>query len=145
MIINWTKQGLKTISIKAANKASKIKKTVKLLPGFNEVPDDEWKEIKQNPMIQKQIELGIIVEVAEKKEVKKKVKNGKGEEIEKTVVESGKAKQLKDLDAEAVVAMVEDTFDVDLLKKWKKEESRDEIRAAIANQLEKILKGGNSK
>jgi hypothetical protein len=48
--------------------------------------------------------------------------------------------RLKDLEANEALKVVLDTWNIDTLEKWRKDESRDEIRAAISNQIEEVNK-----
>lgn len=52
---------------------------------------------------------------------------------------------IKDLKAADAVDIVVNTFSVETLQGWQKEEGRDEVRAAIANQIEALNKPPTSK
>ncbi|MGD8707087.1 MAG: hypothetical protein PVI88_00200 [Nitrosopumilaceae archaeon] len=128
MIVNWNKKGAGLLIISRL-KSGKIVKTKQLLPGFNEIPDDDWESIK--PQLQSKIDNGTIEIINE--EVKQEIEvNGKVRTRRNSVTE------FKDLPAEKALEIVKDTWDRKTLMKWKVKENRDEIRAAIAEQLEQI-------
>lgn len=127
MIINWKKEkaGLLTVS-KTTNGA--IVKTVSILPGHNEIEDDDWEGIKSQ--LQSKIDAGHM-EVVEEEVVKEiELENGKTKNKKSIVT------KLNELESETALEIVENTFDLKTLKKWKKSETRDEIRAAISDQIE---------
>ena len=134
MIINWRKKdaGLLTVSM---IKDGTIVKTLSLIPGHNELSDDEWDGIKGQ--LEDKIKVGDIVpiEVESKKEVEV---NGKTKSKRIT------ATDFRDLPAEKALKIVRDTYNKKTLNKWRKDESRDEIRAAISEQLD-LIKNPNKK
>jgi len=145
MIINWNKPkaGLKVISL--LNKEKQISKTIRLLPGNNEIDDADWEVAKQNESIQRSMKAGYIKEVFAKAVEKDEDGNVKKDKNGQPKVKEAPAKTLNDLEAEEARAVVEDTYDIDALKKWLKAEGRDEIRAAIQNQIETIENAGAKK
>jgi hypothetical protein len=128
MIINWAKKGAGLLTIsKIENEA--IVKTIFILPGFNDIEDKDWEGIK-NQLLDK-IKSGDIRVVEE--EVEKKVEvNGKIKTKKYT------AKQFANLSANKALEVVAEAWDLKTLEKWRGEESRDEIRAALAEQIEKV-------
>ena len=105
------------------------------MPGNNEVPDNVWKSIR--PLVEDQIKSGLIVEVEAKVETKTK-KDPKGKETKEVVIN---AKSFKDMDPEKAEAIIQDTYDIDSLKTWKKK-APESIRILISEQIEKIEKEG---
>jgi hypothetical protein len=91
---------------------------VSLLPGTNEVTDDEYTVMK--PHIAFELSKGIIVPVVAKVPGKPDQKN------------------LKDYPAKEAIKLVEDCVNPDTLKKWTREETREEVRAKLARRCEKL-------
>jgi hypothetical protein len=127
MIVNWKKEkaGLLTVSkmIKGV-----IVKTISILPGHNEINDDDWEGIKGQ--LQSKIDEGHIEVVA--KEVVKEIELENG----KTKTKKSTATKLAELEPDQALEIVQNTFDIKTLQKWRKSETRDEIRAAVADQIE---------
>jgi hypothetical protein len=102
----------------------KLERTqVQLLPGINEVTDDEWKVMK--PWLTAEIKSGVITT------------------IEKEVVKSkrapdGKARNLKELPTMDAVAMVGETVNPDTLNKWYQKETREEVRLTIIERMKAL-------
>ena len=86
---------------------------VRFVPGANEIVESDWAEISKDPTIKSMVEGDVL-----------KVLSAKGGES-----------QLPLKDAEKVIAQ---TFDIQLLQKWKASEKRKPIVAAIEKQLEMI-------
>ena len=153
MIINWKGSGLKTASVLGeveieGKKKVTITKTLVFQPGCNVVDDKEWEELKKNKMIQLEMQHGLFEEVGKKviKKVTEEVEveedgKKKKEKVEKNI-EVTESATLKDLDPEKALEVIKDTFNLETLNAWRKEEARDEIRAAISNQVEFIKRGG---
>jgi hypothetical protein len=104
-------------------KLTLLRSQVQLLPGVNEVTDDEWK----------------ILEVHLTQEIKRReiIK------IEKDVSKSnrapdGKAKNLKEFPSENAVVLVNKCVNPDTLKKWYQEETREEVRLAIIEKTKEL-------
>lgn len=140
MIINWTESRLKVVPVKG-------KGNIILQPGNNEVDESLWNECRG--ILTRDIKAGRVKEVHVKKEEKiiEPEKKGPGGKILKPAekVTTVKGKGLKDLSLEEAEAVVNETFALDTLKKWKKTESRDSIRTAIMNQIETVEKFGENK
>jgi len=128
MIINWAKKdaGLLTVSKVIDNK---IVKTLFLLPGHNEIDDADWEGIKGQLLDKIKDGTIIPIEVETKKSIEV---NGKEKTKKITTT------KFSEFPANKALEIVEDTFDINVLKKWKAKESRDEIRAAIAQQIELV-------
>lgn len=97
---------------------------VKLLPGTNEVTDDEWKAMRGN-----------IVAELERNEIKilaQKVSAGRGK------TGGIKAKDLKQMPTNLAVKYVSECINPDTLIKWYKEITNEEVRLAITKRFEKL-------
>ena len=91
---------------------------VQLIPGTNEVTDDEWKAMRGN--IQAELDSG------ELKILAQKLANG------------AKAKNLKEMTNANAIRFVNECNSPDTLKKWWKEITKEEVRLAITKRMEKL-------
>ena len=91
---------------------------VQLIPGTNEVTDDEWKAMRGN--IQAELDSGEIKILAQKLE------NG------------AKAKNLKEMSVANAVRFVNECNSPDTLKKWYNEITKEEVRLAITKKMQKL-------
>lgn len=97
---------------------------VKLLPGTNEVTNDEWKAMRGN-----------IVKELESDEIKilaQKVSAGRGK------VGGVKAKDLKDMPVNIAIKYVSECNNPDTLTKWYQEITNEEVRLAITKKFKKL-------
>jgi hypothetical protein len=101
-----------------AKKLQLTRSQVNLLPGTNEVTDDEFAVMK--PHITMELSKGIIVPVVGKQAGKPEAKN------------------LKDYSAKEAIKYVSECVNPDTLKKWTREETREEVRAKIARRCEQL-------
>lgn len=91
---------------------------VQLIPGTNEVTDDEWKAMRGN--IQSELESGEIKILAQK-------------------LSTGvKAKNLKEMSAANAVRYVNECNSPETLKKWYSEITKEEVRLAITKRMQKL-------
>ena len=97
---------------------------VKLLPGTNEVTDDEWKAMRGN--IVAELESGEIKILAQK------VSAGRGK------IGGIKAKDLKQMPTNLAVKYVSECINPDTLTKWYKEITNEEVRLAITKRFKKL-------
>lgn len=105
--------------------------TLVLFPGVNEIPDDVYAGVK--PQLEGAgLFLNKLLEEGPTKEVKD------GSKL------AAVGKSLAECSPEQAQTLITETFDVKLLEKWRKLEKRDEIRLAIANQLDEIKKNPNA-
>lgn len=97
---------------------------VRLLPGTNEVTNDEWKAMRGN----------IVAELAsgEIKILAQKVSAGRGK------VGGIKAKDLKEMPVNIAVKYVSECNNPDTLIKWYKEITNEEVRLSITNKFKKL-------
>lgn len=97
---------------------------VRLLPGTNEVTNDEWKAMRGN--ITNELDSGEIRILAQK------VSDGRGN------VGGRKAKDLKDMPVNIAIKYVSECNNPDTLEKWYKEITKEEVRLAITKKLKKL-------
>jgi len=97
---------------------------VHLLPGVNEVTDNEWEIMKLH--LARDIKSGYISII--EKEVAKSKTNPVG----------GKAHDLKKMPAKDAIAFVGECVNPETLVKWHKEETREEIRLAIVEKMKEL-------
>ena len=91
---------------------------VQLIPGTNEVTDDEWKAMRGN--IQSELDSGEIKILAQK-------------------LSAGvKAKNLKEMSAANAVRYVNECNSPETLKKWYLEITKEEVRLAITKRMQKL-------
>lgn len=91
---------------------------VQLIPGTNEVTDDEWKAMRGN--IQSELESGEIKILAQK-------------------LSAGvKAKNLKEMSVANAVRYVNECNSPETLKKWYSEITKEEVRLAITKRMQKL-------
>jgi hypothetical protein len=86
---------------------------VSLLPGTNEVTDDEWKIMKAR--LAREIERGEII-----------------------AADPAKAHNLKDMKPSQAAVLAAGCVNPDTLKKWYREETRQEIRLAIVEKMKEL-------
>ncbi len=139
MIIESKKKGALVIPC-SPKIGIKIKSSVVLLPGNNEVSDEDWNAARPNA--KDDIDRGDLTEVEaseEKIEVPKiDPKTGKDlEEKEEKIVFSGSS--FRRIKPEKASKIIKNTFNIDTLNKWKKIETRDAIRLELSNRIEKVL------
>jgi len=91
---------------------------VQLIPGTNEVTDDEWKAMRGN--IQSELDSGEVKILAQK-------------------LSTGvKAKNLKEMSAANAVRYVNECNSPETLKKWYSEITKEEVRLAITKRMQKL-------
>lgn len=97
---------------------------VHLLPGTNEVTDDEWKAMRGN--INAELESGEIVVLAQK------VGDGRGKPGGR------KARNLIDMPVNMAVKFVSECNNPETLEKWYKEVTKEEVRLAITKRMKAL-------
>ena len=97
---------------------------VHLLPGTNEITDDEWKAMRGN--IVPELDSGEIVILAQK------VSDGRGN------VGGRRAKNLVDMPVNIAVKYVSECNNPETLQKWYKEITKEEVRLAIAKRMKAL-------
>lgn len=113
------------------NASHRKQKTIRLIPGINEVPDEVWNQVRGLKKIKFYLEEGHIVEkyVEEKKDAKEKV----------IAVETKKV--FAELESEEQEVLVKDTFNLQLLGKWRKK-GNDFLKGVIDDQIDMIKNPG---
>ena len=112
--------------IPVSAKAKEVKITrnqVQLLPGTNEISDDEWLVIKDH--IKRELEAKIIVPIEKKVTASKRAPEGT-------------AKNLAEMPSSEAVSIVEKCTNPETLTKWYQEETRDEVRFRIIEQMKEM-------
>jgi len=100
---------------------------IQLTPGLNqEIPDEKWKEAKENRAVKKLMQIGAIEEMKEQVTVE-------------ALPES--AQSLSELPLTQAIRAIELIHDPDRLADWKKIEGRIRVRNAIAKRVEAIRIG----
>lgn len=100
---------------------------IQLTPGLNqEIPDEKWKEAKENRAVKKLMQIGAIEEMKEQVTVE-------------ALPES--AQSLSELPLTQAIRAIELIHDSEQLNDWKKVEGRVRVRNAIAKRLEAIRAG----
>lgn len=97
---------------------------VHLLPGTNEITDDEWKAMRGN--IVPELDSGEIVILAQK------VSDGRGN------VGGRRAKNLADMPVNIAVKYVSECNNPETLQKWYKEITKEEVRLAITKRMKAL-------
>lgn len=100
------------------------KSLVQLLPGVNEVTEDEWAAMRPN--ITAELKSGEITILAQK------VSDGRGKPGGR------KAKDLVQMPVNIAVAYINECMNPETLTKWYKEETREEVRLAITKKMDKL-------
>jgi hypothetical protein len=108
---------------------------VRLMPGYNNVPDEKWNIIKKE--LRDKMEKGLI-----------ELQGKKGKDAEGNEIIEGCP--LRDINVVTALKIVKDCFNIDTLKEWLentegRRETRDEIRLEIKNQIAMIESGGSPK
>lgn len=115
---------LKCVTLSAREGIVLEKTMIKLLPGTNEVTNDEWKAMRPN--ITAELESGEISILAQK------VSAGRGK------IGGVKAKDLKEMPVNIAVKYVSECNSPDTLEKWYSEITNEEVRLAIVKKFKKL-------
>lgn len=94
--------------------------SIMLLPGTNEIADEEWEAIK--PLISTEIKNKEIVQIS----------------VESKKTKDGKARNLCDVPANIARDIIMKCANPATLKKWFKEETRDEVLIAVTKRMRKL-------
>ena len=115
---------LKMVALTPVEGVAFTKTLVQLLPGVNEVTEEEWKAMRPN--IADELERGEIKILAQK------VSDGRGKPGGR------KAKDLVQMPVNIAVTYISECMNPETLVKWYKEETREEVRIHITKKLEKL-------
>ena len=121
-LINWKQNRIKGVPVRSGKIKKGIvqsKRNIIFLPGWNEINEKDWKSIEKNCQL--------------------RLNDGQLEVLK--VNGSDKLLSFSELlkeNSEKTVEVIQNTFSVETLKKWKKSTEDSEVRLAIVNQIEKI-------
>ena len=96
---------------------------VQLLPGTNEVSDDEW--LVMQDCLKREIKSKVITVITVTADEKKKTSNDK-------------ANNLKEADIGEALELIENCFNPDTFSKWYQEETREEVRLAVVERMKEL-------
>jgi hypothetical protein len=129
MLLRWKKDNLKYVPLvattpEAKKVMAKVKNTsITLLPGMNEVSQEEWEVMK--PHIQDNLDDGSLEEIKEK-----------------TLTSPGKPQKdvtsIIDLAPKKAAAFIKETNNPETLNLWLAIENRDEIRRRISDRIKEL-------
>lgn len=119
---NPTDEHIAMMALSPVDGATPTRELVQLLPGVNEISENDWKCMRPN--IKAELDRGEITVLAQK------VTDGKN----KTVT----AKDLKEMPVNVAVAYIKDCMNKETLDKWFREETRDEVLASITKRMDKL-------
>jgi hypothetical protein len=105
-------------------KMVKSKAMIQFLPGYNEIDEKDWNAIKNN--------------------CKRKLDSG-DMEILKVENKAVSFLEIAKEDPEGAREVIQATYRVETLERWRKETPRDELRAVIMNQIDTIQNHGKKK
>jgi hypothetical protein len=142
MLVNFkkAKAGMLNVPLKdekakglsAERQAHTTPKFVTLVPGMNDIPDAVWNKIRNNERIATYVKRGDIVlpyaETVEPTPEKKKAGAGPKELT---------AKEFKELKAEEQEAIIKETEQIALLKKFKKSGAKESVKAFLNDKLDR--------
>jgi len=104
---------------------------VNIIPGVNDIDDNDWKGIKDHPTVKDRIgDDTLVLLKADNSEGKKKQLDGMPETLE-------------GMNAGGAIDFIGGIFDIDQLKAWKKKENRGGVSAAIDKQIKSIRAAAN--
>lgn len=133
MFVKYNKEGILSLPVPGG-------KTIILKPGVNaHIDDDDWEKVAKNPIVKQKIEDEVIVPMPSKlKSTKKAEDKKKVEEDIQNELEDGASQDLAEYAVKDAIKLVQETFDVEVLKTWKYEEKRGKVTKAIEEQLDQI-------
>lgn len=138
MLLNWTGDGMKVAQIPGSQEM------VVLAPGYNQVDDDKWKQVRNLLLVQISNE-AIIEEWTDVEINSTKHKEAvfcipaENEKDLKTTVRIPVT--FKDITRKRTDKVIAETYHPKTLQKWYEEDGRDDIRAKLFMQLEGVNKG----
>ena len=124
MIVNWKKQRINVLPEIGHGKHF-------LIPGYNEISNEAWVEYK--PLLKYHLDSGDLELVVEEQKIEQE-KDGK-----KVTKKVDVAVLFKDMSLDKKREVIENTNDIKVLKKWRKDVPEDaEIRAEISDKIKEI-------
>lgn len=103
-------------------------RVLRFLSGVNVVDNDVWMRVRE----------GVIDRLGDKRDDKNFTEVGIEIKTEKGKAPVLVAKDISDLDVKLASTLISQTLDVDVLKAWKTKVSREDLRAEILSQIEKM-------
>lgn len=97
-----------------------------------EFPENVWEQIKEYAVVKRLMSLGAIRIEEDATKVEEKTEGS-----EPTVP----ADSIADFDLQKAMRLIEDSFDVDQLKRWDRKDSRIRVKNAISKRIEAITQG----
>ncbi|MGY4689340.1 hypothetical protein [Salibacterium sp. K-3] len=106
---------------------------VRLLPGANQISVADWKRFSGHPIAKRWIDKSEIVTFEkESADEKESVEDETGDDTEG-------AQSVTEINANPAVELVKDTFEPELLTKWKQEEQEKDNRKTVIDAIDKQL------
>ncbi len=123
MLIEW--KGLCPLSIGDPRVSNyKMARVIVCMPGVNVLEDEVWDRVKTNPNIK------MLLEDKKLSVLREKQKDG--------TVKKGEAKELTGLTPDEAVAIVNKTYNLEVLEEWADSEDRNKVRRACETQIQKL-------
>jgi hypothetical protein len=146
MIVNWTNDNQKIIPAHVPTELdpSSTSRFCVLAPGYNDVPDELWKDART--FVTDDIKSGRIVEEWVKEARPEKAEDFpilfKSPEDERDTKNIFIPAGIRDINRPMVIEkVVKGTFLPSTLKKWAREENRPDVQAALTIQIDAVEKG----
>lgn len=138
MLVNWTGDGAKVMQVPGTQDM------VVLAPGYNQIDDNQWKQVRNLVLVQianeKIIEEWADVEINSVKHREAAFNiPAELEKDQKTTVRI--PVMFKDITRKRTDKVIAETYHPKTLQKWYDDEGRDDIRAKLYQQLEGVNKG----
>ena len=138
MLVNWTGDGMKVTQVPGSQDM------VVLAPGYNQVDDNQWKQIRNLLLVQISnealIEEWTDVEINSAKH--REAAFSIPAELEKDMKTTVRIPvTFKDITRKRTDKVIAETYHPETLQKWYEEDGRDDIRAKLFIQLEGVNKG----
>lgn len=121
MIVQWNQPNMITGYAPTSKHGTNVEQKFTLLPGNNEIPDDQWEEVKKHPLLKHYMSDKSLVEMTKPEKDNKKSREG-----------------LAQYDMPQSLEIIKGTFDKVLLAKWQGIETREGVQSAIKKQLDMI-------
>lgn len=120
MIVQWNQPNMIT-GYSPSKTGTNVNQKFTLLPGNNEIPDADWNDVKDHPLLKHYIKDGILKEITKPEKDNKKSREG-----------------LAQYDLVEASKIVKGTYDKVLLNKWFDLDTRETLRVEINAQLKMI-------
>ena len=112
---------------------------IRLVTGMNEITEKQWQTIQKNKVVLAMLESGVLEFISGPEEFGgKKFITAKDPTAEAPIEVVGDDYSLSTLNGKEAGIIIADTFDIELLKRWSKVETRNGVKKAIETQMDKI-------